>query len=446
MLVNSNNPALPGTPRTFYNLLVEDEGTETALGKVQAQYSDLEITKVKWVEGVSTYVAAASSLPAAYQEKSDFILKGCDSCPAGYTELDEGFVYEITLENDGADETATVQAIPGAVASSAVLNEIVGDKAFYSVITDDALTEAEIDAFLTANVTATVTLVSEDLAALCQSPAPASIAWVEGETCNFDTETYTIRLADTECGSSRLAELQAAYPDLTITEVAASNTLCQRTYQTTVNTNLVCEECSDEFRDIFESEAPDFFDSVSWEKAEKQYSGTSKMGIRVRGKRSQLSGNEFLRDTMFHYDDSVEISLVGGFPTHTNESYLAGGTNGRFAVKYLSRKAKPQNQGGNLRKYEEEAQMHFRGRKRYTLNNYAKIVNGQETRFDGLSQYITYSVTIAPLHVSNHFEQPQNGAFTYHFPVALGKQGDIEDVLNKLAAAAGLPSVKAISE
>ena len=169
------------------------------------------------------------------------------------------------------------------------------------------------------------------------------------------------------------------------------------------------------------------------------------MGIRVRGKRAQLGGNEFLRDDMFFYDGSVEISLVGGYQTYTNESYLAG-TNERFTVKYFSRKADAQNLGGNLRKFEEEAQMHFRGRSRYVGNNYGKIVNGQETRLEPFAQYIIYSVTIAPHKFVSNFQQPQNGAFNYHFILPLGKQEAFETVLNKLAAAAGLPQVQAVSK
>lgn len=281
-----------------------------------------------------------------------------------------------------------------------------------------------------------------DLPDICQEGALPVIAWVEGEACNFDVETYTITLADGKCGDSRLTELQEAYPNLTIAEDSAAN--CQRVYSTTVNTNLVCEECSEIFRDVFTSEGPGVYDNVAWVKEEKVYSGTAKMGIRVRGKRASLSATELLRDDMLFFDDSVEISLVGGFPTYTNESYLSG-TNERFTVKFFSRKAKAHNLGGNLRKFEEEAQMHFRGRSRYMHNNYGKIVNGQETRLNGLENYIVYSVTISPHKYVSNFQQPQNGSFTYHFPVAVGKQEPIEDILNLLATATGLPQIQAVA-
>lgn len=539
MLVNSENPStLPGTASTFYNLVLVDEGTESALGAVQAQYPALEVKKLKWEAGKTTYSTIGTALPSAYQGKADFILKGCDTCPAGYSALEQGFVYQVTFENDAADELATVQALPGATGGTAVLINTDGDVNTYSVVIDDELTQGEIDTFVTTNKTAVITLAATDVVDLCKSATPASIAWVAGESCNSTTERYTITLKDDECGSDRLVELQESFPDLTIslafsalatnvTLIGASGTAnvtvdgvdylstfntsltttandfvtahaatilsasgwavianagvleftitsdvaiapsianvsgdldgtiittptvdaaaCQTKYETTVTTSLVCEECDSIFRDIFESEAPDLFDGIGWVKAPKTYSATAKMGIRVRGKRASLSGSEFLRDDMFFFDSSVEISLVGGFPTYTNESYLAG-TNERFTVKYFSRKSDAHNLGGNLRPFEEEAQMHFRGRSRYMGNNYGKVVNGQETRLEGLANYIIYSVTIAPLKYVSNFQQAQNGATTYHFMVPLGKQEALETILNKLAAASGLPVVQAVSK
>lgn len=441
MLVNSENPILPGVASTFYSLVLSDDGTQSSLGKVQAQYPALDVKRISWEGGNTTYSVIGASLPTAYQATADFILKGCAACPAGYTTLSQGVVYEVVIE-DPTDLTATVQALPGATVSTAILNDTVGDTNTYSVVTDDALTQGEIDTFITANPTAVINLINADVADLCESATPAAVVWVAGESCNTDTEAYSIVLPDDECGVARLAELQLAYPDLTIAQGASA--ACQTTYTTTVNTNLVCDECDDIFRDVFVSEGPALYDNVAWIKTPKVYSPTALMGIRVRGKRATLSGSELLRDDMPFFDGSVEISLAGGYPTYTNESYLFG-TNDRFTVKYMSRKADAQNLGGNLRKFEEEAQMHFRGRGRYVGNNYGKMVNGQETRLKGLANYITYSVTIAPHNYVSNFQQAQNGATTYHFLVELGKQGALEGVLNKLAAATGLPQVQAVS-
>lgn len=45
---------------------------------------------------------------------------------------------------------------------------------------------------------------------------PVEIAWIEGEEGVAVAETYTLQLADDDCGADKLAELQAAYPNLTI--------------------------------------------------------------------------------------------------------------------------------------------------------------------------------------------------------------------------------------
>lgn len=52
------------------------------------------------------------------------------------------------------------------------------------------------------------------------STSTVSTAWTEGETCYATVENYKIQLADNDCGDSRLAELSAYYPELTIVEGA----------------------------------------------------------------------------------------------------------------------------------------------------------------------------------------------------------------------------------
>ena len=123
-----------------------------------------------------------------------------------------------------------------------------------------------------------------------------------------------------------------------VTVVLPAKAACQTTYVTTVNTDLVCEECDEIFRNVFESEAPRAFLGVDWDQEERSYNGTAEMGLRFRAKRSSLSGDEFLRHEIPFIDDSVEISLAGGYPTHTNLNYGSGGQSGRFVVKVLQRK------------------------------------------------------------------------------------------------------------
>lgn len=52
------------------------------------------------------------------------------------------------------------------------------------------------------------------------SATTVSTSWVAGQTCYATVESYKIQLADSECGESRLSELEASYPNLTIEEGA----------------------------------------------------------------------------------------------------------------------------------------------------------------------------------------------------------------------------------
>jgi len=55
---------------------------------------------------------------------------------------------------------------------------------------------------------------------LCVSDADISYEWEDGDNCFAQTATYGITVADDECGVNRLADLQAAYPNLTIAVAA----------------------------------------------------------------------------------------------------------------------------------------------------------------------------------------------------------------------------------
>ena len=539
ILVDSSNGDPVGTPQNFYQLTLQDKGFKSDLGNVQAQYPALDVSQETSDNGNTVYVAKADSKPADFQAKSGAFLKGCESCPATYTTLSDGVVYEVVITN-ADDETEAVQGLPGAETGSAQRNNLTGDTSTYSVVTDNAVTESEIATFIAANDGAQVFLISDNVVELCKEADKPEIEWVlQATDCRYTTEDYTITLADTVCGEDLLAVLENQYPDLSITVEDSDSTNsnvtitgtsgtanitidgtsylstfdtsltktasdfvtahaatiladkgltvksaaailsfegltagfnaptisrattnldgtvatavlpqkegCQTTYRTTVNTNLVCEECDDIFRNTFVSYAPSSFQNVSWEKEDTVWNGLAKMGLRFKGKRSSLSGDEYLSTEIPFIDDSVEISLAGGYPTHVNLNYGSGGEKGRFAVKVRSRKAKGQNLGGNLRMFEHEAAWHFHGRSMDHQGNYEMIKRGMETRLKGLDQYLVYAINVATLDYNSDFQQGQNKAMTYHIAVPIGKQEGIEAVLNSLAAAAGLPQIKSVA-
>lgn len=231
-VVDSTNPGLTGTPYVFSTLTVVDSGDSNALGRVQAQYPAYKVvrTDVAGDASVYTILHPASQALAAYNNQNlAYYIKGCEDCIAGYSELTGGVVYSVSIEDDGIDLSTTVDNLPGYVASSIIRHGVKNGKGLYTLVTDNALTEAEITTYVTTagvQTTAEIKMLG-DVKDVCTDDLSTTVAWVDGDTCYASQDIYSIQLKDNDCGESRLAELQAAYPALTIEEGAPSGAASQ---------------------------------------------------------------------------------------------------------------------------------------------------------------------------------------------------------------------------
>lgn len=538
-VVNSENPdTVDGAvSHTYYNLTLTDGGDSLALANVQAQYGSLQVKRSNQNGLTSVYTVVrptTDGAPDAYVQTVGSIIKGCEDCPSGFTAVDGGLIYYVTLEDDGADSTTTVQGLPGAIAGTAEKQGNNHGKGLYVVALDDALTDAELATFSASNPTATVQLVGET-ADICNNSTETTVAWTAGDVCNATSEVYQLQLADDDCGNNRLAEVQAAYPDLTIavadsdntqsdvtltgtsgtatitidgtdyvatfntdlattaadfvaanaaaiqtahgmevtaegavisflaptegftaptiantttdlagtveTAVAVSDLPCQTLYETTVTSDIRCEDCDPAFRGLFETEAPAAFGDSIWVKEEAEYSATAKMGIRIRGKQMISNPPEYMRDNVPFINDSIHISVAGGHYEGALFTVNEGGE--PFAVKILQRAQKLANLGGDLWALEDRDFTYFNGHPRHAGNEYAKFILGEESVLKGNAQYVVYNVKVAPETRSQSFAGVLKEGFVYMIAAEVGKHQEIEAVLNKLAARAGVPGVKA---
>lgn len=434
-------------PYDWSCLEVCDTGDQEALALVQSQYPDLVIERVERTGAISKYrtlAPQADGLPADFSQGIASILKGCEACPAGYTATPEGIVYAISLEDDGADQTAVVQALPGAVAGSA--KKADGQDAglgFYTVVLDDSLTEAELATFITANPTVSVEEVGE-VQAICENATVTTISWVNCGTCNVIEESYELDLPDTACGTDRLAELQLAYPDLTIT-LEGTTGGCQTRYITTVVSNIVCDECDDIFKDAFITEAPGEFEGRMWKYSSINSgslpSGNCKCGIRFKAKPFKLNAGECFRDDIAFTEDSVRIRVSGGYPTEIREG-IGRTTKDIFHVEYVSRYSPRTHVGGRLQHFEENDRLHFRGESGYG-GALKRALRGTESSIDQNAQYVDYALTIRPKHYAQSMTLQHEITTTYHFYVKVGEHTAVENLLNTIAASAGISGVQA---
>lgn len=500
--VNSLNPAagaiVGATDSVFYNLTVEDDGTLSDLGLIQSQVPGYKIVKsdVTADETVYTFVApkttvtagsfvvgqeyvivtagtttftgigAAANTPgtrftatgvgtgtgtanlipvSSYTKNKAWKVKGCADCPAGYSELEDGFVYSISIEDNGTDSTTAVEAISAnTTADSAVRVSQEGGLSTYTVVSSAELTEAEAAAFLATNPESTIEKIANDVSEVCSPDNSTTYTWEIGDTCKTVTEEYTIIVPHDECNVAPTAEVQAYYPELTISTESTAN--CATQYSTVVTSQIVCEECSADFRELFITEAPEDFGVHSWSKEAKTYAFDALMGIRFEGKPYIFAGNEEYRDFVPEIATSTRLKVVGGYADTITESFSAGNTAGRFPVKIMSIASEPENWGMNLRDWEEAGAVYFSGEARYDKANYANYVLGKETNLGAISPFVDYILKVRKSSRTQSFYGELNETMEYHILVEPGVHVDVETVLNNLAAEAGIPTVQAFGK
>ena len=421
---------------TQYSLDYCGFGGNHELSKVSAQYPGVEVKRDKFTDKFVIYQLSSAPAPAPYVETIGSILKGCDECPVGYDEVPAGVVYGVAIEDDGANSVALVQALPNAVAGTAVKTGQDFGVGHYAVVLTQELTAAQEATFITANPTAIVKFLGTK-EAFCENDTETTHAWVESGTCSTTTASYRLLVPD-DCNGSRLEEVQAAYPDLTITQVSNQN--CVSIFQTTVETTPSCSEgCNPEIvQQVFTAEAPRGFGiNLYWYPVEvTNLAGNTKCGFEIKGKPIVMNPSECTYDELpFVMTSSKIISLSGGYPIDYSMNTIV--PKGTWSVLPLDRAVDLDNLGGNLREWEQKGRFYFQDEKPYR-SAVERSLTGSQSRLDGLTQYSQVSVTIEGSNKAG-INNKEYTYITYHILVPFGRTTDLEVLFRNLAGAAGLP-------
>lgn len=446
-----NQPEIQTSQYNFYKLQVVDTGDQTSMAAVEAQYPDVKIERTSRMGLTSVYKfgqPASEAAPEAFERTLASIIKGCEDCPEGYAEVEGGFVYAIALEDDGSDQSSDIEVnfadvVAGTIIKSDSQNFGVG---YYTLVATKEITAEELSTFMDAQPTATVEFVAET-SSLCDPQTSESFEWTEDGSCEFTQQDYVIDLPDGECGQDRLQELQEAYPEL---EISLEGTTggCQTRYKTTTYSNLVCEECDPIFEDFFATEAPTSYENRMWRLEGPDLNGSAteeepcKCGIRIKGKLLEIHPDNEFRDTIGFEDRSVKIQVSGG---HLRE-VLGTSTqvDAPFHVEYLSY-AKPRtHMGGDFYSFERRSWRFFEGEMMHD-DRMARQLLGEESHLESGKQYVDYAITVRRDIYAQAWGQRQEDNITYHVIAEVGKHQDVEEVLNKLAQAAGVSPVRAFA-
>lgn len=201
----------------WYTLDVCDTGSDNALSLVSAQYN-VPVERIARVGSTSTYqmlLPDTAGAPADYSQTIASFVKGCQDCPSTYTATPNGFLYVFTIEDDGANQQMAITSMPNYVANTVTKSGNDYGVGYYTALFSQKLTDAQIAAF--ASISASTIDLAGSVESLCRKSGSTTTAWVEGDICSAVEETYSIILPDADCGVNRLAELQTAYPNHTIT-------------------------------------------------------------------------------------------------------------------------------------------------------------------------------------------------------------------------------------
>ena len=412
-------------------------GGNYELSAVSAQYPDYEVVRDTESNQFTVFIPNGVT-PAPFVQKKGDILKGCDECPEGYTEVPAGVVYAVALEDDGADRTSVVASLPNAVAGTAVKTGQDFGVGHYIVILTEDLTVAEEQTFVTANPTA-VLFNAGSKEAFCTIDEEVSHSWTECDSCQASQVKYRLIVAD-DCNGSRLAEVQAAYPDLTITQVQNQN--CLSVFETTVMTDFSCDEgCSPAIiEQVFSSDAPRHFDINSYwfpyvaPTEEPVSSGAC--GFEIKGKPILLNPSEVIEDNVpFIMSSARVLALSGGYPLDYSLNMIV--PENSWTVRQLDRAKDLDNLGGNLKGWEQRGKFYFSNEKPYR-DPLARSLTGTYSRLENLVQYSDLYVEVEK-HNKAGINDREYTNITYHVLVPFGRTSDMEAVLQKLAGAAGVP-------
>ena len=249
-----------------------DEGDGTALGRVQAQYPGYKVVLESRNNATkeSTYTmwrTVAQNAPAALSLTSATVTDCAGVCPTGYTKINAANLFEVRVPagvtvpviNDGASTPASVEISRTKVAANTMED-------VYHIVVPTTTTLSIVNTQLSAVVNAQISLVGVK-SAICNLTTPQTFSWVQIDSAYKASKDYSLTLMLKDCkgtfsAASRLAEVQAKYPYLTITEEEAGT--CMAVYKTTVYSTCTTEECGEEA--IFTIEAPAPFErGMNWE-------------------------------------------------------------------------------------------------------------------------------------------------------------------------------------
>lgn len=442
-VIDSTTTTTVGVNSVFSSLTLVNNGDSNALADVQAQYPNYTVVQTARDGDNTTYTIvrpqADPALASYVKTVVDVDGKGCADCLATYSLVDGGYVYHVSIEDDGVDLTKT---LAGLVTGETQLDKL-GNKdgrGTYAIVMPAIMAQVAIDAIITARPEAEVKYLGE-IKDVCSKTTTTTTAWVAGETCVATTKGFSIIVKDNDCGATRLPELQAAYPDLVITEDGVVGG-CKRKYNTTVPTNIVCPECSPIFLQPFYGEAPGNFEGISWEAVAEKYDADALMGITIKGKPFFMYPEIYEEDFVPFIETSLKVKSASfgwredDILNYTGSQY---DVDLEFAkVVFVERAQDVNNLSQSHFGAEDEGKMFGTNKWKHKANLFARTNLSEERILKYHKRLLKYVVEFRDQGLSQGSASRSDITHGFGIMVEEGKHEAIQTILSKLAAKVGL--------
>lgn len=333
----------------IYNLAIADNGDDAALASVQVQYPGVAVKRIARDGIVSTYqIIKTGAAPADHTNAGIFVINDCGICPAGYTSNASGFIY-VLVRPDAGDAAAltavsTAYGIAAAGESTVrILRDAPNGLSTYIIVSNTANQAA-----IGANDQITNLGAAE---ARCVLTTPTTTAWTDvGDLYAFPKE-YHITLQDNVCGVSRLAELQAYYPDLVITQEADGPVDCIHQYTTSVLSEPVGVDCT---VDQLVYPAIPAFGNSEWTPEAVPANTTIQAGVVIETAFVNRITGDCTYDYYPYEADTIHIQV-----SEYNADYNASPCENRWPITELQNVKYPQGVGARVRDDEKRSLSYF---------------------------------------------------------------------------------------
>ncbi|XAI97412.1 hypothetical protein [Leptolyngbya phage Lbo-JY46] len=339
------------TPCYRFEVSVCDTRDQIALGLVQAQYPDFKVTRkgVNGANSVYEIIKDTNTLPAALSNAGFVVIPNCDVCPAGYTREAGGFVYTVAAADSSSNISSTLVSKINAAHPTASAYAVKVSNGNYVVVTQIQLTTSQVETAIEASSGPAVSAVVfkyETNRDICVITTPTTTAWTLVETLQKFSKTYRVTVADSVCGTTRLADIQAAYPDLTVSLVDADGD-CVHTYEATVESNCVPISCS---LDEVKFTAPVPFEQSRWVEVPGTSTANCLCGIKIETAFVNRITNECTYDHFSYEADPVHIHVSSFDPDYNNSP-----SRKEWNVKQIQSIQYPAGHGVEIRKWEQRS-------------------------------------------------------------------------------------------